>query len=421
MDGQLSAEQMLDQAQHFFDSWKVEDLTNSWNEEYGQYIVHIDEPDNVAGLDSLNLGLPNIDVVSDDDEPSQPIANANNGPFVRNWYPVCAVCYNELDHDNWWISFACFHCFCEGCIKRLKPERRENESDAEYEQRRAKCHTCRTPSNAPSNALANQANQASQAGQQGGQQAGQGQRVRNLADLEIAKIFPNYVVYVVDNPAPATTQAAASQSSQPSQPSQPSQSSQADEANRRRAENRQIVADLVYTNNHRRQAEPNTNWDTLEDEMDLEDFDLSQPHSQFRSQRGQQSRGTGRARPRGRGGRGGRGRARARGSTRGTQVEPGSPTSQARRHQDPLHTVIRPRRARGNGGPRRPRGTRGARGRGFASQFDAQVLTGLLRDDQAAASNSRNGNVSPTPGPSHQREARRAAATNYFDFSDDDM
>ena len=36
---------------------------------------------------------------------------------------------------------------------------------------------------------------------------------------------------------------------------------------------------------HRGPPRPNQHWDALEDEVELEDFDLSQPHSQPRRQR----------------------------------------------------------------------------------------------------------------------------------------
>ena len=75
---------------------------------------------------------------------------------------------------------------------------------------------------------------------------------------------------------------------------------------------------------HRGPPCPNHHWDTLQDEVELEDFDLSQPHSQPMRQRplaalGMEAQRGGGGRGRGRGGRGGRGRGgRGRGARGGS-------------------------------------------------------------------------------------------------------
>jgi hypothetical protein len=272
INGELTASAFLDEAQHFFDSWKVDNLSDSWNEEYGQYIVRIDEPANVAVLDDLNRGLSQINVADENADPDsqpaplQPAAR----PALRSWYPGCSVCNSELDHDNWWICLPCFHCFCRGCTQRLGPVRMANETEEQYRDRSRTCFTCQTPAGS------------------------------------IHKIHPNYVVCTHDDLV--ATQASGAQGSQHPAPgsaaASPARANLDEGAQQRLEENRRILADLLYSNDHRQAPRPNSNWDTLQDEMDLEVMDQThsqgQP-SQARSQGLPDMRSVGSARPRGRG------------------------------------------------------------------------------------------------------------------------
>ena len=143
--GTLSATQMLDQACHFFDGWTVMTLEDSWNEEYGQYIMEIDHPRTVEGLNLINRGLDEIDIPDDQPPPPPPAlaAAAMAAPPSRT-FNACAVCYGEMNHDNWFILRPCWHCFCEGCVKNeIQPARREGESLIDHLMRLRNCPTCR--------------------------------------------------------------------------------------------------------------------------------------------------------------------------------------------------------------------------------------------------------------------------------------
>ena len=88
-----------------------------------------------------------------------------------------------------------------------------------------------------------------------------------------------------------------------------------------------VVETIIQSFRHRGAPRPNHHWDTLEDEVELEEFDLSQPHSQtpirqrplaalgLEAHQGRQASPGG---GRGRGGRGGRGSRGGRGR-RGSQ------------------------------------------------------------------------------------------------------
>jgi len=144
--GTLSADKMLDQACHFFDGWTVTNLEDSWNEEYGQYIMEIDHPRTVEGLDELNRGLDDIEIPEDQPPPPPPAlaAAAMAAPRTRT-FNACAVCYGEMNHDNWFILRPCWHCFCERCVKEeIHPKRREGESLIDYLMRLRTCPTCRS-------------------------------------------------------------------------------------------------------------------------------------------------------------------------------------------------------------------------------------------------------------------------------------
>ena len=136
---------MLDQACHFFDGWTVKTLEDSWNEEYGQYIMQIDHPRTAEGLNEINRGLPDIDIPEDQPPPPPPAlaAAAAAAPASRT-FNACAVCYGELNHDNWYILKPCWHCFCEGCVKNeIHPERGPTESYVDHFLRLRPCPTCR--------------------------------------------------------------------------------------------------------------------------------------------------------------------------------------------------------------------------------------------------------------------------------------
>jgi len=143
--GTLSATQMLDQACHFFDGWTVTTLEDSWNEEYGQYIMEIDHPRTVEGLNLLNRGLDEIDIPEEQPPPPPPAlaAAAAAAPPSRT-FNACSVCYGEMNHDNWFILRPCWHCFCERCVKQeIRPERRPGEPLIDYLMRLRNCPTCR--------------------------------------------------------------------------------------------------------------------------------------------------------------------------------------------------------------------------------------------------------------------------------------
>ena len=144
--GTLSATKMLDQACHFFDGWTVTTLEDSWNEEYGQYIMQIDNPRTVQDLDDINRGLLDIEIPEEQPPPLPPAlaaAAAVAAPAART-FNACAVCYGELNHDNWYIMKPCWHCFCERCVKdEIHPDQGPNESFVDHFMRLRPCPTCR--------------------------------------------------------------------------------------------------------------------------------------------------------------------------------------------------------------------------------------------------------------------------------------
>jgi len=141
-NGELSATKFLDQACHFYDGWTVHTLEDSWNEEYGQYILQIDEPRSAEGFDEINQGLEDVDLDDDEPPPARRVAAAP-APAVRT-FNACAVCYQELHHDNWWIANPCYHCFCMVCFKTITPARGPDESYLDYYMRCLPCPTCRS-------------------------------------------------------------------------------------------------------------------------------------------------------------------------------------------------------------------------------------------------------------------------------------
>jgi hypothetical protein len=274
--GQLSATKFLDQAIHFFDNWTVANLEDSWNEEYGNYISQIDDARNASGFDELNQDLPDVEVDGDDQPASQPAAMPPVvGPGPRT-FNACAVCYGEMNHDNWFFARPCKHCFCETCLStEIFPPKLPDETFADHFLRCKPCPTCRSHI------------------------------------IEIEKLYPNYltltegdifipVVHDDDNDAGAGMAAAVVGVGD-------NEEEEEDEAAAaRRLENQRLVANLMYSNRHRGSPRPTQNWDTLQDEVDLEDFDLNQPHSQSQSQRPLSTLGE----------RGRRGRGRGRGGQR---------------------------------------------------------------------------------------------------------
>ena len=137
---------MLDQACHFFDGWTVTTLEDTWNEEYGQYIMQIDNPRTVEVLDEINRGLLDIEI-PDIQPPALPPALAAAAALAAppsRTFNACAVCYGELNHENWWIIDPCWHCFCKTCITReIHPERGPTESYIDHFMRLRPCPTCR--------------------------------------------------------------------------------------------------------------------------------------------------------------------------------------------------------------------------------------------------------------------------------------
>ena len=144
--GTLSATKMLDQACHFFDGWTVTTLEDTWNEEYGQYIMQIDNPRTVEVLDEINRGLLDIEI-PDIQPPALPPALAAAAALAAppsRTFNACAVCYGKLNHENWWIIDPCWHCFCKTCITReIHPERGPTESYIDHFMRLRPCPTCR--------------------------------------------------------------------------------------------------------------------------------------------------------------------------------------------------------------------------------------------------------------------------------------
>lgn len=279
--GELTATRMLDEASHFFDGWTVRTLDDEWNEMYGQYIAQIDDPRSAAGFDDLNAELPDVAVDLEEPRPGPPPPPPpnGNGNEVGRAFNGCSVCYGELNQDNWWIVRPCRHCFCEACVKVIFPPKRSDETFAEHVMRCQNCPTCRG----------------------------------HLYEVE--KIFPNFViltegdhvlpvVHEDENQAAAAAAAVAAASLE--------EELEDDGAAVRRAENQRLVADLMHTNRHEGASAPSHNWDALQDEIGIEDFDDSQV-SQGASQRPLPVIGSQRGRGRGRRGtRGGRGASKPR-------------------------------------------------------------------------------------------------------------
>jgi hypothetical protein len=137
---------MLDNACHFYDGWTVKTLEDSWNEEYGSYIMAIDNPRTVEELEDLNRGLEDIEIPDLQPPPPPPAlaAAAAAAPPSRT-FNACAVCYGELHHHNWYLLQPCLHCFCEHCLKvEIQPAREPNESVAAHLLRLRPCPTCRS-------------------------------------------------------------------------------------------------------------------------------------------------------------------------------------------------------------------------------------------------------------------------------------
>ena len=319
--GEISATRLLDEASHFFDTWNVQMLDNEWNEMYGAYILQIDEPRTASGFDEMNRQLPDVDVDQEEPRPQQPPGDAA-GAAAPSRIIACTVCYQEMNHDNWFIVRPCRHCFCESCVNILFPPKLDAETYAEHFMRCQPCPTCRG----------------------------------NL--IEVEKIFPNYIVLTEgdlfvpavndddDNAAAAVAAAAAVELEEELEDNG---------AAARRLENQRMIADLMHSNNHRTQARPHHRWDMLDDEVELEDFDLSQPHSQ--SQDSQRPLAAiGEAPPaRGRGSRGSRG-SRGRCGRRGP---PQDRQSQIRLFDHRAQSILRTRKPQS--APGTPTGRQSAR------------------------------------------------------------
>lgn len=283
---------MLDEATHFFDGWTVQTLDDDWNELYGSYVLQIDDPRSASGYDELNRQLPDIEVDREDVRPPRPpvFPQPVGSPEKFN---ACAVCYSEVNLENWWLLRPCKHGFCEACAKTVYPPKEPGENHASHLLRCQACPTCR-------------------------------------GDIvEIERIFLNFVildrqdvvlpvVYEDDNDAALGAAAAAAASLE--------EELEDDGAAARRAENQRIVADLMHSERHRGLPVPNHNWDTLEDEIGLEDFDLSQPNtgsqrSNTGSQRSLPAIGHSRPKPTAKRGRPGRGRGSSQPTDRGAKVK----------------------------------------------------------------------------------------------------
>ena len=269
-------------------------LEDSWNEEYGHYIAQLDEPRTSVGFDELNRGLRPVDVDNGSRSPqaggggggggAAAAAAAAAAPRERT-FNACSICYGELHLDNWWICMPCKHCFCQTCVEtEIYPTKLATESYLDHFLRCKPCPCC-----------------------------------RGSID-EAFKIFPNYVVLTEsdqfvpvvhdgDDNANAVVVAEEEEEEEEADP---------EAAAARRLENQRIMASLMHTDRHRGPPQANHNWDTLQDEIGLEDFDLSQPHTQPPA--GLQplaTVGEERSRGRGRGGRGGRGGRRGKSSIPG--------------------------------------------------------------------------------------------------------
>jgi hypothetical protein len=263
---------MLDEATHFFDGWNVHTLEDDWNEAYGQYILQIDEPRSAAGYDELNRNLPDVDVDVEEPRPPRPPGGPQGGEIAKKIY-ACAVCYSEVNIDNWWVIRPCKHCFCEACVRTVYPIKEPTESYGTWLLRCQACPTCRGDI------------------------------------IEVEKIFLNFVildavdlvlpvVHVDDNDVAEGAASAAAAALE--------EELEDDGAASRRLENQRIVSDLMHSERHRGTAMPNHQWDTLDDEIGLEDFDLSQPNTS--SQRSLPAIGHARTKPAPKRGKGSRGR-----------------------------------------------------------------------------------------------------------------
>jgi hypothetical protein len=266
-------------------------LDNEWNEMYGSYILQIDEPRTSSGFDELNRNLADVEVDQEEPRPPVPPGDAP-GAAAGSRIIACPVCYQEMNHDNWFIVRPCRHCFCQSCINILFPPKLDTETYADHFMRCQPCPTCRG----------------------------------NL--IEVEKIFPNYILLTEgdlfvpavhdddDNAAAAAAAAAAAELEEELEDNG---------AAGRRLENQRLLADLMHANNPPTPPRPNHRWDMLEDEVELEDFDLSQPHTQSQdSQRPLAAIGEVQP-PRGRGSRGSRGPRGSRGSRGGRMGRRGPP------------------------------------------------------------------------------------------------
>ena len=107
--------------------------------------MQIDHPRTVVDLDNFNRGLADIDIPEDQPPPApQALAVVAAMAPASRTFNACAVCYGEMNHDNWYILRPCWHCFCENCVKNeIQPIRREGESLIDHLMRLRNCPTCR--------------------------------------------------------------------------------------------------------------------------------------------------------------------------------------------------------------------------------------------------------------------------------------
>jgi len=245
LEGEMTATRFLDEASHFFDGWSVHTLDDDWNEAYGAYIQQIEDHRNEAFLDEMNIDLPDIELAADEPRRAPPAPGAAAIPRAFN---ACGICLQELDEHRWQRVEPCQHSFCTGCVKMMFPPKLPSETDAAHRKKCKPCFVCR------------------------GEVKSVGYYFPNTVIMHEGDNVVNVVPAADPNEAAASAAAATATALE--------EELEDDGAAARRAENQRWVSQIKFTNNHRGGPQPNEQWDQLRDEFDLDDFDLSQPHSQ---------------------------------------------------------------------------------------------------------------------------------------------
>ena len=332
MSGQLTATRFLDEASHFFDGWNTHTLQDDWNEAYGAYIQQIEDPRNIDILDAMNEELPEIELPA---QPRPVTPGPPNGPAPRS-FNVCIICNQELDANKWFNVRPCAHSFCRPCCLQMFPPKKPNESEAKHKERCKPCFYCR------------------------GEIKSIDQTYPNVLILTEGE-YTLPVVHADANEAAAAAAAGAAAALE--------EEIEDDGAAERRRENQRMLSQLMHTNNHRGPPQPNSAWDQLRDEFDLEeisDASQSQSGSQLGSlpMVGVAARGTSRGTSRGtlRGTSRGTSRGRKVGGryTRGSRSSRGRDRATVVQELDQVaRSILKTHKHRGVGKKSRPSSTAG--------------------------------------------------------------